>query len=882
MNNLLIKLENQPEFLSSINKCVREITPILQRYLTNFPNFTDHTIEHSRTVLGYASGLLEKNIERLNIDEIYILVMSCYLHDIGMSPTKNVLKQIKGSQDYKDFLINKMGNLKDYVREFHHKLSFNFIIENWKKLGLPNERYAKAIALVAMGHRKENLIDEELFKPKYIVKSGSDFVCLPFLAGILRLADELDITNDRITDLLFDKYLPQNIISKKEWVKHKSTYYVSFDENKIIIIAQCSNRQLYESLLKRYNKVEETLTYVRKIIRHLPFKDRDLKIEFTEVKPDIETKGFIPKNIRFSFDLPNIFNTLIGKRIYSNKFVAIREALQNSIDTCKYKKILDPTFSPRILVFLEGNKLILEDNGLGMDEFIIENFFAKLGSSFYAQKRITEKFESISEFGIGIFSYFLLCDYFDVETKMEHKSSLRFRVTNNASSNFFFFDDTKRTFPGTTVTFFLRQSLSFEDLTKHVRHYLMFAEIPIILVSGSRKITIESQKFKISEKEELKKRLNIINQERIKDLKILTKYIETDEYIGVCGLILTKDKSTKLVPQSLYKIIENEWNEISICHKGIFVNNIHGERLLKNFFGKINIKKKSELSLNRTSLIDSYYLENILSCFVARIMEDLFTSWRSLTREKKAKFTSLFIDNYIRTNRIPEQIRRIVFTKFWISCYVNFKKGHFPLRVFLDKYKKFMLFQIKNYNYKREEDIFENIKRTYQKFGLPMLLVYDDVDDEFYLNLFRSLEKEISIVSNAEKSFYVINNKQKVLKKKWFVRYPEFEFIAMCNKWISTYSGIDLKFPFNTKHPLAQFMIKKEEEITSDPKLYNLFVQLFKALYNFIFDFHVGGIKKPSKRLKNLNKIIRVINKLMNTKLKILKSDFPIWMQKKI
>ena len=70
----------------------------------------------------------------------------------------------------------------------------------WEKLNIPTERYAEAIALVAKGHRQEELMVEEIFSTKYAVKSGPDFVCIPFLASVLRLADELDITNDRMPD----------------------------------------------------------------------------------------------------------------------------------------------------------------------------------------------------------------------------------------------------------------------------------------------------------------------------------------------------------------------------------------------------------------------------------------------------------------------------------------------------------------------------------------------------------------------------------------------------------------------------------------------------------------------------------------------------------
>ena len=114
--------------------------------------------------------------------------------------------------------------------------------------------------------------------------------------------------------------------------------------------------------------------------------------------------------------------------------------MQNSIDTCRFKKANQSSYNPSIEVILDNEKLIIKDNGLGMDEFIVEKYFACLSRSYYREKKIAQQFESISQFGIGVFSYFLLCDHFDVETKMKAKEALKFRVTKDVKSHFFFFD----------------------------------------------------------------------------------------------------------------------------------------------------------------------------------------------------------------------------------------------------------------------------------------------------------------------------------------------------------------------------------------------------------------------------------------------------------
>ena len=68
MSRLLKLLEGNGAFLSSVAACEKQVTPILQGFITNFPDYTDHSINHSKTVLVYADYLVESQIEKLNQD----------------------------------------------------------------------------------------------------------------------------------------------------------------------------------------------------------------------------------------------------------------------------------------------------------------------------------------------------------------------------------------------------------------------------------------------------------------------------------------------------------------------------------------------------------------------------------------------------------------------------------------------------------------------------------------------------------------------------------------------------------------------------------------------------------------------------------------------
>ncbi|MCU0289253.1 MAG: ATP-binding protein, partial [Acidobacteria bacterium] len=134
----------------------------------------------------------------------------------------------------------------------------------------------------------------------------------------------------------------------------------------------------------------------------------------------------------------------MGKAIYENPLVALRELLQNAVDACKLRDSLMPIFDQdvepkrdnRITVEYQsepdaqingtGPILIITDTGIGMDRSIIEQFFLKIGKSFYRSnefnrirlklREANSEFAPVSEFGIGFLSCFLLCDQIIVET----------------------------------------------------------------------------------------------------------------------------------------------------------------------------------------------------------------------------------------------------------------------------------------------------------------------------------------------------------------------------------------------------------------------------------------------------------------------------------
>jgi HSP90 family molecular chaperone len=122
----------------------------------------------------------------------------------------------------------------------------------------------------------------------------------------------------------------------------------------------------------------------------------------------------------------------MGTKLYGNPEVALRELLQNSLDACLLRKALEKEweneYTPVINVRLyeeDGHQILeVEDNGIGMDQDIIDKYYTKVGASFYKSVDFNNlrvatnaELKPTSRFGIGILSTFMVADSLMVDTK---------------------------------------------------------------------------------------------------------------------------------------------------------------------------------------------------------------------------------------------------------------------------------------------------------------------------------------------------------------------------------------------------------------------------------------------------------------------------------
>lgn len=166
----------------------------------------------------------------------------------------------------------------------------------------------------------------------------------------------------------------------------------------------------------------------------------------------------------FSLDQERILTLLTGDRFYTDPSAALREAVLNALDAVHRLSQMDSQLVPEIVVQFDHNRLalVISDNGDGMDRAAISQLFTRVGAS--AAQLGTGK-GSVGEFGIGVVSYFMAADAFEIHTTdgVSDPVSLMFRreMLAGGGAAEVAGDRTER---GTTLVLHIRDQQTFELL----------------------------------------------------------------------------------------------------------------------------------------------------------------------------------------------------------------------------------------------------------------------------------------------------------------------------------------------------------------------------------------------------------------------------------
>jgi len=470
--------------------------------------FTMHDPNHALKVSHLMWYIIKpERRNKLTPPEIALLVVSAFLHDLGMAlsrqereerlgPDSDLWHRLELDESLKEDverLKEEVGNddtpdvIRDRARHKLYQAEEALLCQDTRERHASRERYEQVLTQLQQSHdqapsklpdvesclsfagdsfreklieicvshgqdldflldKDETNIERPRFPMDYTL--GSCTADLHMVAAALRLADILDFDRERTPPVLFYYLLPTNLAPQDdksilEWSKHLIISNWHIEEDAIVFRGHCSSHIIHHAVVHFCSDIEKEIKLTRDT-----FSIRNTDYPFNlpkSVQTKIEQHGYTYVPYKFELDDNRVYQLLMGGAIYENPLVGVRELVQNAVDACKLKDALTRMYEPqttpnttnRITIRYEEpteqypqSKLTITDTGTGMDKWILEKYFLKVGMSYYNSSDFNKirlqlrtkneelDFAPISEFGIGFLSCFLLADRLQVETAM--------------------------------------------------------------------------------------------------------------------------------------------------------------------------------------------------------------------------------------------------------------------------------------------------------------------------------------------------------------------------------------------------------------------------------------------------------------------------------
>jgi hypothetical protein len=623
--------------VNDVERIRKRAEPFLAKITETFPEYTIHDIRHSEQVLRILGWLIPLDLlNKMNEYEIFFLIVSCYLHDIGMANLPELL-----DEDLRQIVDEK--KIRIYIRENHHVRSEKFIVNNYNKLGIDDEHQARIIGRICRGHR-ESLDNRKLYNNREMYTSKSISINVPFLSALLQIADDLDMSFERTPILIYEAFKPKDPLSLQEWKRHLSTCGVGRDPDnvaRIIVSAKCRNPNIHRALKRLETVIQAKLD----VLPDYLFQYRDYAVSLPHrVLVLIETIGYEAVDLQFRLQEKEVTTLLLGKRLYDRKEAALRELLQNSYDACRLRMKLEPNVKPKIIFQLDADKSRLEvkDNGVGMNTAQIEKYFASIGSCFYKSPDFSEMgvdFTPVSAFGIGILSTFMIADHMIVETKA--KDSDPVVIETYTIEDYFLMRPGKRSETGTSIILFLKEEFRKSlDIEKEIEFYARHLEFPIEILraDGTKKRIVPEKKLPSVElflERKDPKAIRFANSR----YSFRSFEVKNPNFEAIFSFLCRKDGGFGLIPPPTWwdRELLRKQNRIYVSYEGIFLNEI--DDLLPPYFSSwiyIDVNLYGDivdLNLSRTAMVKNEKYSKLV-CVLEETILDSFRKWISLYEEE--------------------------------------------------------------------------------------------------------------------------------------------------------------------------------------------------------------------------------------------------------
>lgn len=503
----------------NINK--KRCQEVLSTVIMNYPHYTNHDVSHCEAIITNIEMLLgEKVIRSLSPTDTWLLLQAAYLHDIGMVIECKRVEENWETKEFQEYLhemeestdedlaksarfINSLGEnlrkeknvgswpvqvrnavtilISEYYRRQHAAMSSSYVKEMGSMFhldlsfsGLIQDRLIQLLGDIICLHTQSG---RKILDLDYRTNGfNADYAHPRFIAQMLRMGDLLDADNNRFNstnEFVFGE-IPDS--SKNHWEKHKSARHILITPDIIEYRADCESEQVYRETRNFLSWLKEEVEFWAlnwKAIMPENINGSAPKLGKCELLlrgvPDIQGLS----DLQFSISPERAFEVIEGANIYKDKFVFLRETVQNALDACKvqlwrdlcegrYKGWIEKMPVEELQPFdidkevfenygveirisdcdAENIEVVIKDNGIGMSAGQLKKI-CNVGVSYSGDKERKEEINSMplwlrptAGFGIGLQSIFLVAPKFEIYSKAAGEDCIRVTVTSRRKNGY--------------------------------------------------------------------------------------------------------------------------------------------------------------------------------------------------------------------------------------------------------------------------------------------------------------------------------------------------------------------------------------------------------------------------------------------------------------
>lgn len=430
---------------ATLQKCMPNIDRILSSGGSSPLNFTLHDSGHAFRVAQRMAEIIPSDVfPKLSTYELALLLLSAYLHDIGMTPEVRrvqALYTLLLTNDAQDLPETEQTEFRKWLDENRagtspplasdtansetYKLANEIIAyysrsrhvdwgEEWIRLNLASLTLGTYVGWVAdlvllcrSHHEYYNELKKESFNPRP-VGSPSVMVHLRYLAVVLRVADVLELDPERTSAVILrHRDIPTS--SLIYWWKDQELS-VRLEGSRVVVWARPRSAQIHKAVDITIHDIDVELSLSRRLADETHFETCpgltaalphrwDLSpASHSDIRPREDSYVYIDGSFRP--DTQKLLQLLSGVELYGSKLVAVREVLQNAFDAVREKiayerlsrtNATNPSLGMalaelnrvdlRVDVSADGAWLTSVDTGVGMTKAMIQDHLLVSGVS---------------------------------------------------------------------------------------------------------------------------------------------------------------------------------------------------------------------------------------------------------------------------------------------------------------------------------------------------------------------------------------------------------------------------------------------------------------------------------------------------------------------